>query len=178
MSKIKPTAEQISELDNVKQQFAQWRSTKTKRERIPDHLWHAGAALVHAGGCTLNEIAKELRLNHSDFKKRVYGQPSKDIFPVPSQLPTFIELESPSSFPECVIEMENSSGTKMRMCFRGNADVNLKGAMSQLEYHGTKIWNEPDDPDKETKAMKFYYHFFIIHFQSICRPKCMYKHKS
>jgi hypothetical protein len=125
MSKRVPTTTQISELDSVKQQFTTWRSTKVGRERIPILLWQAAVALVFAGGFSLNKIARNLSLSHSDLKKHVYKQPSSSIQSTPEPSPAFIEIEPPPSFPECVIEMEDGSGTKMRMCFRGKADSGL-----------------------------------------------------
>lgn len=125
MSKTAPTTTQLSALDAVRQQFTIWRSTKTGRERIPGFLWQAAVALVLAGGFSLNKIARELSLSHSDLKNHVYKQPSGSIQSMSEPSPTFIEIEPPPSFPECVIEMEGDSGTKMRMCFRGKADSGL-----------------------------------------------------
>lgn len=125
MSKTRPTPTQISALDSVKQQFEAWRSTKAGREPIPDFLWQAATALLLSRGFSLNKIARKLRLNYSDLKKRAYKQPSGSIQPMPEPSSTFIEIDPPSFFPECVIEMEDGSGTKMRMCFRGKADPGL-----------------------------------------------------
>ncbi len=125
MSKRVPTTTQISALDAIKQQFKTWRSNRVGRERIPVSLWQAAVAIVLAGGFSLNKVARELRLSHSDFKHKVYKQSSYSIKPVLEPSPAFIEIEPPSSFPECVIEMEDHSGTKMRMCFRGQADSGL-----------------------------------------------------
>lgn len=122
MTKRVPSTTQISALDAVIQQFKTWRSNRVGRERIPISLWQAAVAIVLAGGFSLNKVARELSVSHSDLKHKVYKQSSCSIKPVLEPSPAFIEIEPPSSFPECVIEMEDHSGTKMRMCFRGQAD--------------------------------------------------------
>jgi hypothetical protein len=45
----------------------------------------------------------------------------------PEETPSFISLELDSSLPvsECVIEMEDTTGAKMRMCLRGKTDPNI-----------------------------------------------------
>ena len=125
MSKRVPTTTQISALDAVIQQFKTWRSNRVGRERIPVSLWQAAVTIVLAGGFSLNKVARELSLSHSDLKHKVYKQSSCSIKPALESSPAFIEIGPPSSFPECVIEMEDHSGTKMRMCFRGQADSGL-----------------------------------------------------
>jgi len=125
MSKTRPTPKQISALEEVKQQFEAWRRSRANRERIPDFLWQAATTLLLSGGFSVNTIARNLRLNYSALKDHAYKQPSASIQPVPELSPTFIEIDPPSLFPECVIEMEGNSGTKMRMCFRGKADPGL-----------------------------------------------------
>jgi len=125
MSKKVPTTTQTSALEAVIQQFKIWRSNRVGRERIPVSLWHAAVAIVLAGGFSLNKVARVLSLSHSDLKHKVYKQSSCSIKPVKEASPAFIEIEPPPSFPECVIEMEDHSGIKMRMCFRGQADSGL-----------------------------------------------------
>ncbi|MBU1697985.1 MAG: hypothetical protein KKD21_13245 [Proteobacteria bacterium] len=125
MSKTRPTPAQNSALDSVKQRFDVWRSNKSGRKRIPDFLWQAATSILLSGGFSLNKIARNLRLNHSELKKHACKQPSGFIQPMPEPSPTFVEIEPPSLFSECIIEMERDSGTKVRMCFRGKADPGL-----------------------------------------------------
>ena len=120
-----PSAKSNSILESVRQQFRTWRKTKTGRERIPDTLWRAAAGLFNSGDNSLHEISKALRLNYTDLKKHVEQQFTDPIQPESKFSPTFIELEPPISFSECVIEMEDTSGATMRMCFRGKPDSNL-----------------------------------------------------
>jgi len=65
-------------LDTVKNLFAEWREARTsKREPIPDRLWHAAAALTHDGHYKIHQICSELRLNQSAFKKLTFPTPTK-----------------------------------------------------------------------------------------------------
>jgi len=112
MNKRPLTTEQSAALEKVCHLFADWRKAKTIRERIPDHLWQAAADLYHTRGMSINRITRELRLNHSALKAKILDMPPAAIAPVCS---------------DCVIEMENQTGVKMRMCFRGRADPEVLG---------------------------------------------------
>jgi len=114
-----------SPLESVQYQFERWRETrKNPREPIPENLWVAAARLQ--GQYSVSQISKVLRLNHTDLKNRIYGQkPGSRKKKLLSS--SFIELDWKPCFPasECVIEMENAYGSKMRMSFKGRADLDL-----------------------------------------------------
>jgi len=123
MNKRPLTTEQAAALEKVCHLFADWRKAKTVRERIPDHLWQAAADLYHTRGMSINRIARELRLNHSSLKAKIYDMPPVAIDPSAKDAsPLFIEVASQQGYSDCVIEMENQTGIKMRLCFRGRAD--------------------------------------------------------
>jgi hypothetical protein len=114
-----------SPLESVQYQFEKWRETRKKRrEPIPENLWAAATGLCNH--YSINQISRALRLNYTDLKKRIPGQKS-----VPKKKkissPFFIEVDWQDNFAasECVIEMENASGSKMRMSFKGRADLDL-----------------------------------------------------
>ncbi|SDU47937.1 hypothetical protein [Desulfobacula phenolica] len=121
-----------SALEEARQQFNEWRRTKTGRERIPESLWQSAIDLFHTGEYSLHKISKTLKLNHTDFKK----QANKNLAVPQEQTPAFIELAPLVSDSECVIEMEDVSGSKMRMFFRGKPDPNL------IEL-GKSFWRKP-----------------------------------
>ena len=106
----------------VKAQFEAWRQTrKNSREPIPEVLWKAAARLSKK--YSVNIISKILHLNYTDLKKRVHGNPSGAL--IRSDVPDkFIEMDC-RSLPECIVEMEDAKGSKMRMCFRGKSDLDL-----------------------------------------------------
>ena len=93
---------------------------------IPDSLWQTAAELFHTGSYSLHTLSKTLRVNHTSLKNHVQHQESEAV-DVSGPSPAFIELKpAPSSnLSECVIEMEDAAGAKMRMCFRGKADPGL-----------------------------------------------------
>ena len=114
-----------SPLESVQYQFEKWRETRKKRrEPIPENLWVEATRLCNH--YSVNRISRALHLNYTDLKNRIPGQ---KLVPKKKKLSssTFVELEWPGSFPtaECVIEMENGSGSKMRMSFKGRADLDL-----------------------------------------------------
>ena len=117
-----------SALEEVKQQFKIWRKTKTAgRERIPASLWQSAAEVFKIGDHSLHRISKTLHLNQTALKKYVQQQFPGAIKVKPEEAPSFIalELDSPLLVSECVIEMEDTTGAKMRMCLRGKIDPNI-----------------------------------------------------
>ncbi len=139
MNSAPPTA--VSALEKVQQQFKIWRETKTGRERIPDSLWQAAAEVFHNGEHSLHKISKTLHLNHTALKQHVEQSfPSSielESDAKPEHSPAFIafELDPPISVSECVIEMEDTTGAKMRMCLRGKTDPSILGICKSFWRH-------------------------------------------
>jgi len=73
---------------------------------------------------SIHQITKALRLNYAALKQRVYpnSPPAGK-----EQVPAFIELGigPPRSISECIVEMEDGCGAKMRMRFCGKTDFDL-----------------------------------------------------
>lgn len=113
-----------SPLESVQYQFQTWRETKKSlREPIPEDLWAAAAKLRDQ--YPISHISRSLRVNHTDLKSRIFGNPSKMPDQAPS--PVFVELDcrQPFSPPECIVEMEDGCGSKMTMTFKGQASLDL-----------------------------------------------------
>lgn len=133
MKRIELSSNQTAALESAKEQFATWRETRPKKERIPEELWAAAVDLFHTFELTMNTIAKNLRLNHTALKNQITSIKTKDIDesdhsqlePVDEPPAMFIELDSPQVCSDCVIEIENTAGLKMRLSFRGRADPAL-----------------------------------------------------
>ncbi len=103
-------------LDEVKQEFEHWRGTRSKRSPIPDHLWDSAVRL--AQNYSIHTIAKTLRLNCSQLKRRVQAEQTQE----PSQPdPAFIEFDCTSSLPltEYHLETEDRHGSKLKMQLKG-----------------------------------------------------------
>jgi len=115
-----------SELNKVKSAFEAWRSTKTKGSRIPKDLWKQAIALYPK--YSVGKIATTLSLSYTDLKKRVENKIGEHSSFINDSVPAFIEFDFSSAcspMSECVVEMEDGSGAKMRMCFRGKTDFDL-----------------------------------------------------
>ena len=115
-----------SELNKVKSAFEAWRSIKTKGSRIPQDLWEQAIALYP--NYSIGQIAITLSLNYTDLKKRVENKTGEHSSFLNDTVPAFMEFDLSSAcspISECVVEMEDGSGAKMRMCFRGKTDFDL-----------------------------------------------------
>jgi hypothetical protein len=123
MNKQPLTTEQTFAVQKVQMLFIDWRKTKAVRDRIPDRLWQAAADLYHTLGVSINRIALALRLNYSTLKSKILDIPVAAIDSSADDAPDmFIELAPGPVCTDCIIEMENKTGVKMRMRFAGRAD--------------------------------------------------------
>ena len=111
-------------LEEVRDQFEHWRRSREKRSVIPDALWQAAILLFPK--YSFCQISKALRLNYTDLKHRVEARRSTfEQSAVPE--PAFVELglSGPIHPAECLVEMEDQKGAKMRMHFKGEAGLDL-----------------------------------------------------
>ena len=110
-------------LSEVKEQFKTWRRTRKRLRPIPEKLWAAAVKLTAQH--SISQIAKELVVDYSVLKRRVQLK-NKDAA-ASMNPPDFIELnlEPPAAVSECIVEMQDRLGLKMRMHFRGQTDVDL-----------------------------------------------------
>jgi hypothetical protein len=73
------------------------------------------------------EISKALRLNYTDLKHRVEAQ--RSVFqPASVSEPAFIELgglSAPMTTAQCIVEMKDQGGAKMKMYFKGDVGLDL-----------------------------------------------------
>ena len=102
-------------LEKTRQRFEQWRRTRKTRSRIPDRLWVAAAKM--AGRHGINRTARVLRVNYYALKKRVEKEVSSPSTVNGDAKPAFVELARPviSGTCECVLELEDVAGGKMRV---------------------------------------------------------------
>jgi hypothetical protein len=110
-------------LSQVKEQFKSWRKTRKSPRPIPKKLWAAAVSLTSKH--SISQISKELVLDYTTLKNRaaIKGKDS-----AASMGPAdFIEvnLEPPAAAAECIVEMQDIRGAKMRMQFRGKTDFDL-----------------------------------------------------
>ena len=103
-------------LEQVKERFALWRQGRKRGERISSALWAAAVGLAEQHG--VERTAQELRVGCDVLKKHI----ARNAGPMRTAktAPRFVELfaqpllnAAPSV--ECMVEMENGHGGKMRV---------------------------------------------------------------
>jgi hypothetical protein len=125
-------------LEEVRRQFEHWRQTRKIPSRIPGPLWAAAARI--ASTCGISRTAKTLRVNYHALKQHIDkgvaagGKPEKRAAEQrqPSidggaSAPAFLELAPPLRVGscQCVLELEDSSGAKVRVHVQGTEAPDL-----------------------------------------------------
>jgi len=120
-------------LEGVRRRFERWRATRRGRTRIPDTLW-ASAALV-ADTFGISRTAQVLQVNPSRLKKRLVQKLAASVPELEGE-PRFVELGpfSSNGSCECLLELEDGNGAKMRIELKGTTAPDL-AALSQ------GLWN-------------------------------------
>jgi hypothetical protein len=118
-------------LEQVEQRFLRWRESRKRGEHIPPALW--AAAVSVAGEHGLHRVAHELRVDYDGLKRRF--DRAGDTAPRGTVDAQFVELFARSApatagLRECVVELENARGAKMRVELNGNGLVGLAGLCS------------------------------------------------
>ncbi len=117
-------------LEGTRRRFDRWRRTRKGRSRIPEVLWTA--AVKAAGQYGLHRTAQALCLDYYTLKKRV-AKEAAALAGLPGAanasrgavkgeaMATFVELAPPVSggSRECMLELEDPSGVKMRVHVKG-----------------------------------------------------------
>ena len=109
-----------SRLEALRRRFKQWRRTRKIGSRIPEPLWSAAVKLAEVHG--IHPTAKALGVDYYSLKKRleeksVSGSPMA----APANGARFVELAAPvpMTAQECILELEDVAGAKMRIHFKG-----------------------------------------------------------
>jgi len=113
------------DLLRLKVEFDLWRGTRTTGKRIPPELWSGAVGLVARHG--VYRVARALSLDYAVLKRRVAltGADRRPAQQEPSE-PKFVEMfvatstsapAAPAARAECVVELVNARGTKMRVEF-------------------------------------------------------------
>ncbi len=131
--KIEQAVERGQSLAQVEEQFRRWRESRKAGGRIPPPLWAAAMELSRVHG--LHRISKELRLDYSGLKRRLEGA-GGDVRPG-KPAARFVEMfAAPAStaagLHECVVELENARGAKMRVQLNGAGLAGLASMCSAL----------------------------------------------
>jgi len=99
----------------AQRKIERWRERHRPRSPLPEQLWREAAELVGVHG--INRTARALRLDYYSLKKRVTAATAGD-----EPAPQFVEV-LPGGLsdvrPQCLIELEDASGAKMRIHLQG-----------------------------------------------------------
>jgi hypothetical protein len=109
----------------LQRQLDQFRSTQSRRTKLPESLWQAAVELARQHG--VYAVAHPLRLDYMGLKKRLGGVPS---LRRKAAKPAFVELIAPhpATLEDCVIEFE-SGGGKMRIHCKATAPPDWAGLL-------------------------------------------------
>jgi len=114
------TSQTTPSLEGVRRRFERWRRRRKIGSRIPEPLWDAAGELAES--CGVHRTAKTLGVDYYCLKKRLEKKsasgPRKDAATVGAG---FLELpaSSPVGVPECLLELEDVDGVKMRIHLKG-----------------------------------------------------------
>jgi hypothetical protein len=107
---IPPISGNSAKLEEVKKNFATWRSGRAgKREPIPQVLWQAAAGLCRE--YSIARVSRELRLSYADLKKRI----PKDHF----VSHPFIEIDTAHLSGQWQIDCSRADGSRLYMTGSG-----------------------------------------------------------
>jgi hypothetical protein len=127
-------------LERVKDQFKRWRRSRVRGEHIPAYLWSAAQSLLTEYDAQY--VAASLNLDAERLKKRLSpgantAQASKGMthFVELTVAPTPLRPPTPNQH-ECVVELENGRGAKMRV------ELNGQG-MAGLATLCNALWSAP-----------------------------------
>jgi hypothetical protein len=119
-------------LYQVRKRFAQWRQTHPPRARFSESLWSEAVTVAREYGHSLT--ARVLRLDYYSLKNRLTAPPTINTGKTrPNSFVEFIPSTTPSS--ECIIEMEDDDGGKMRITLKG-------GDIPDLALLSSSFWRK------------------------------------
>jgi len=131
--KVQETSVAGGSLEHLRQQLQDWRTGRKLGERIPAPLWAAAVDAAREQG--LHRVATRLNLDYAGLKRRVEDGGATP--PRGEVAPRFVELFAPSASAastagraECVVEMGNAQGAKMRVELSGQGLAGLAGLCS------------------------------------------------
>jgi len=112
-----------TEIVGAQEEFKKWRSARTKGSRIPEALWASAVRLAAKHG--IFRVARALHLDYGVLKKRLSRQSDKHSLQASPPLFFELDMSRQASVAECTIEMENRSGSKMKIHVKGEGGVDV-----------------------------------------------------
>lgn len=117
-------------LEDLRQQFEQWRSARTHPSPIPETLWRAAVHLARRHG--VDRTARTLRLEYNALKRRMLTRAATR-----GARPTFVELSAvqQTGVNDCLIEIHAPSGAVLRIQVAGLATTDVV-ALTRAVWNG------------------------------------------
>jgi hypothetical protein len=119
----------VGAIEEARERFEQWRSSRARLSPIPEALWAAAVGIAKKHG--LSQTCQALRLNYYELKRHVESAAGNVC--AAGAKTTFVELITPRAAAgvcECLVELENSGGAKMRIHLKGTDTPDLVGLCS------------------------------------------------
>jgi len=115
-------------LERTRDRFENWRRGRRLGARIPQRLWNAAVNMARSYG--VHRAASTLGLDYYSLKKRVEEHdadaPRAAKTDPDENLPRFLELvPAPMGATECILELEQPNGAKLRVHLKGAAAPDL-----------------------------------------------------
>jgi hypothetical protein len=114
-------------VEHVRRRFEEWRRSprSSGRRRIPESLWRSAVTVAVQHGTF--RTARALGLNYQTLKDRVEATEKQREGAGAGRRAGFVELMTPAfaSGPECIVELEDAEGAKMRIQLKGAVPVDL-----------------------------------------------------
>ena len=99
-------------LSEARSQFERWRTSRKRGTRIPEGLWRAAVEAARDHG--VSKAAQTLGLDYYGLKKRLESTAAVSESEG-STGPGFVEIPLFASAPECVLELEDAEGARLRI---------------------------------------------------------------
>ena len=120
--KVEQAKSSADALRQVTERFAAWRAGRKLGMRIPHELWAAAVEMVGVHGAY--RVARALNLDYEQVKQRaaVAGRQVTTTEPAPRFVELFAAagaMPQPSAQPQCVVELANAGGARMRVELNG-----------------------------------------------------------
>ncbi len=100
-------------MEAARTRFEEWRSSLSRKSPIPEELWMLAINAARQHG--VDRTAQQLHLDAGKLKRLLVAADPRR--PKAPRQPRFVELMAPAAAasPECVIEFESATGSKMRI---------------------------------------------------------------
>ena len=120
-------------LGTARRQFERWRGRGSPGKRIPEELWQAASEAARAHG--VSRTARDLGLNHTVLKKRLKTASRTRSSSSGTNGVEFLSLPPVAvarATAECLIEIEDRRGTRLRVELGVNATSELASIVRLL----------------------------------------------